>query len=252
VKRLIHAVIRVAEAIEAKPTLPERLNCLVSGGLAVAFSEVEIEALTPTVSRLEVFARDVAELHQHHTMIPFRFGCTLETDEQLVALLHDHRSAWLTALDQVEQCDEFSLHVLRRAAGPPTTVPSHATLEHATSDSAGAGPGTKYLLARRLSMERASALRKQALARGEEVCQALHGTYRNCQVEPGLPGHESVLTLVFLVPRASISAFLIAVERAANPAVDRLHVTGPWPPYHFAVSLSERIAPEEERGLCQP
>jgi len=111
VKRLVHAVFRVGNNEGRELVLPAGLRCLVSGDLAIAFCAVAVEELTPTVPRLEAFATTVAELHRNHTTIPFRFGCTVESDSQLVALLRDQRSAWLSMLDRVEQCDEYSVHL---------------------------------------------------------------------------------------------------------------------------------------------
>ena len=110
-KRLVHAVLRVGNNEGRELVLPAGLSCLVSGDLAIAFCAAAVAEFTPTVPRLEAFARTVAELHRNHTTIPFRFGCTVESDSQLVALLHNHRSAWLSMLDRVEQCDEYSVHL---------------------------------------------------------------------------------------------------------------------------------------------
>ena len=110
-KRLVHAVLRVGNNEGRELVLPAGLSCLVSGDLAIAFCAAAVAEFTPTVPRLEAFARAVADLHRTHTTIPFRFGCTVESDSQLVALLHNHRSAWLSMLDRVEQCDEYSVHL---------------------------------------------------------------------------------------------------------------------------------------------
>ncbi|HMF38460.1 MAG TPA: GvpL/GvpF family gas vesicle protein, partial [Isosphaeraceae bacterium] len=110
-KRLVHAVLRVGNDEGRELVLPAGLRCLISGDLATAFREVAVAELTPTVPRLEAFAAAVAELHRNHTTIPFRFGCTVESNSHLVALLREHRSAWLSMLDRVEQCDEYSVHL---------------------------------------------------------------------------------------------------------------------------------------------
>ncbi len=88
-KRLVHAVLRVGDNEGRELVLPAGLRCLVSGDLAIAFCAVAVEELTPTVPRLEAFARTVAELHRNHTTIPFRFGCTVESDSQLVAWIEN-------------------------------------------------------------------------------------------------------------------------------------------------------------------
>ncbi len=238
-KRLVHAVFRAGNNEGRELVLPAGLRCLVSGDLAIAFCAVAVEALTPTVPRLETFARAVAELHRTHTTIPFRFGCTVESDSQLEALLRNHQVAWRSMLDRVEQCDEYSVHL-----PPHPESSSHQGQPERTSDDPQIleptdRPGTTYLMARRNTLQRASAVRKEALVRADEVCQALEGFYRCYEVNPPVPGRETRVTLVFLVPRASSTAFLRAVEGASHPVTGHLLATGPWPPYHFTAPLSE-------------
>jgi len=239
VKRLVHAVLRVGNDEEPELVLPAGLRGLVSGDLAIVFRAVVVEALTPTVPGLEAFATAVAELHRTHTTIPFRFGCSVESDSQLEALLRDHRGAWLSMLDRVEQCDEYSVHL------PPPAEPStHLGQPERTSTDAQIveptdRPGTTYLMARRNTLQRAAAVRQEALQRAEQVCQALEGLYRSYDVNPPIPGREARVTLVFLVPRASAPAFLSAVEGASQLARGCLLATGPWAPYHFTAPLPE-------------
>ncbi len=237
-KRLVHAVLRVRKDEEHELVLPAGQSCLASGDLAIVFRAVAVEALTPTVPGLETFAAAVADLHRAHTTIPFRFGCTVESDFQLEALLRDHRGAWLSMLDRVEQCDEYSVHL-----PPPELSTDQGQPERTTRDAQivepADRPGTTYLLARRSTLQRAAAVRNEALLRAEQVCQALEGLYRSYEVNPPVPGGETRVTLVFLVPRASSTAFLSAVEAASHLATGRLLATGPWPPYHFTAPLSE-------------
>jgi Gas vesicle synthesis protein GvpL/GvpF len=239
VKRLVHAVLRVGKDEGRELVLPAGFRCLISDDLAVAFCEVAALALTPTVPRLEAFARAVAELHRYHTTIPFRFGCTVESDSQLAALLRDHRSAWLSMLDRVEQCDEYSVHLPPHPESATHQDQPEATPDDPQISEPNDRPGTNYLMARWNTLKRASAVRDQALARAEQVLQALEGLYRSYEINPPIPGREMLVTLVFLVPRASSTAFLSAVEAASHPVSGPLLATGPWPPYHFTAPLSE-------------
>jgi len=238
VKRLVHAVLRIRKDDEHELVLPAGLRCLLSGDLAIVFRLVAVDALTPTVPGLEAFATAVAELHRTHTTIPFRFGCTVESDFQLEALLRNHRVTWLSMLDRVEQCDEYSVHLppheLATDQGQPERTSRDAQKVEPTDR-----PGTTYLMARRNTLQRAAAARKEALRRAEQVCQALEGLYRSYEVNPPVTGRETRVTLVFLVPRTSSTAFLSAVEGASHLAKGRLLATGPWPPYHFTAPLPE-------------
>jgi len=212
---------------------------LISGELAIAFSEVAALALTPTVPMLETFARAVAELHSIHSTIPFRFGIAVESDHELETLLCDHRSAWLSILDRVEQCDEYSVHLQPH--------PESSTHHDRTERTAGEPeiieptdrPGTNYMMGRRNAAQRALAVRKPLLSRAEQVRQALDGLYRDYEINPPMPGKETLVTLVFLVARASAPAFLSTLKAACCATSDHIFQTGPWPPYHFTASLSD-------------
>ena len=219
--------------------LPTGLRCLISGDLGVAFSEIPIEALTPTVPRLEAFAKVVADLHRKHATIPFRFGCAMESDSQIVALLRDHQSAWVSMLERVEQCDEYSVYLPPPANLSTEQGQPEGTSQHPLTLEPTERPGTNYLMARRDELQRALAARNQALAGAEQVRQALDGLYRGYVINPPTPGRELLVTLVFLVPRTSTTAFLSAVEAASQPVPGRLLATGPWPPYHFTTPISE-------------
>lgn len=79
-KRLVHAVLRVKNREGPDPELPAGLSSLISGDLAVAFRRLAVDAIAPTVPQLEAFAKAVAEIHRKSATIPFRFGCTVESD----------------------------------------------------------------------------------------------------------------------------------------------------------------------------
>ncbi len=59
------------------------------------------------------------------------------------------------------------------------------------------------------------------------------GSIETIEIKPPSPAGRLLVTLVFLVPRASSTAFLSAVEAASHPVSGHLLATGPWPPYHF-------------------
>ena len=237
VKRLVHAVFRVGNNEGRELVLPAGLRCLVSGDLAIAFCAVAVKELTPTVPRLEAFATTVAELHRNHTTIPFRFGCTVESDSQLVALPRSPISLALHARSRrAVRRVQRSLAATSRVLNPPG--PARENSRRSANHRAGR-PGTNYLMTRRNTLRRASAVRNQARARAEQVRQTLDGLYRSYEIKPPIPGRETLVTLVFLVPRASSTAFLSAVQAASHPVSGHLLATGPWPPYHFTAPLSE-------------
>ncbi len=199
-KRLVHAVLRVKNREGPDPELPAGLSSLISGDLAVAFRRLAVDAIAPTVPQLEAFAKAVAEIHRKSATIPFRFGCTVESDARLEALLSDHRVAWNSMLDRVEQCDEYSVHLPGPPGAPMDQDQSERISDPQQVVSSTDRPGTRYLLARRQGVHRASAVRSKALARAELLRPGLDGLHRGCEINPPISGQETLVTLVFLVP----------------------------------------------------
>ncbi|MGC8642535.1 MAG: GvpL/GvpF family gas vesicle protein [Isosphaeraceae bacterium] len=232
-RRLVYAVLRVPDEGPDALSTPAQVKCHISGELGVAYSETEVDALTPTVQRLKAFAEMVDKLHRRFTVVPFRYGCALDSDDQLAELLAERRPAWLAALDSVARCDEYSVHLLPSSgsAGGNSTAETDQTAP-ARSQTA-ARPGTAYLLARQAEMARAAGHQKHARDRAEKVRRALEGHYRGYHFDPDAARPGELLTLVFLVPRASKAAFLQAIDQLPEMSSEQVLTTGPWPPYNF-------------------
>jgi hypothetical protein len=109
------------------------------------------------------------------------------------------------------------LRVVVSAAGhtPEPTPPA----------SRAARTGADYLRARA-----AEAARARAVDGFEPVRLAADRWLRDERVEK-LAG---IATVYHLVPRGSVHAYRVAVERAAAGAGLRVAISGPWPPYAFA------------------
>lgn len=142
-------------------------------------------------------------------------------------------------LDRVEQCDEYSVHLPGPPGAPMDQDQSERISDPQQVVSSTDRPGTRYLLARRQGVHRASAVRSKALARAELLRPGLDGLHRGCEINPPISGQETLVTLVFLVPRASTTAFVAALEAARCSGFSSLIATGPWPPYHFTSPPAE-------------
>jgi len=233
VKRHVYAVMRVPAAEAGAPPLPPGVNCLVCGDLGVAYAEAEVRALTMSVPHLEEFAAVVAELHRWHTIVPFRYGCTFDSETELSALLEEHRPAWLASLHGVEQCDEYSVHLLPSSGTSAQETGVRAVFRGPEPEESTERPGTAYLLARRAELAHAECHQRHAEDRADQVRRAVDGHYRECYIDPGPQRPCELITLVFLVPRRSSSEFLAALAGLPEATSQQLLATGPWPPYHF-------------------
>jgi hypothetical protein len=146
-------------------------------------------------------------------ILPARFGTLLADDAALVEALGPRCRELAQALARVAGCEQMTLRVWgEQAAAWPE------------AESAGAGPGARYLAARRRARQvpEVEALRQRlgALVRAER-------TERHDR--PPL-----LATVQHLVARGQSARYLAEVD-AAGPSLHpwRVTVTGPWLPYAF-------------------
>ncbi len=158
------------------------------------------------------------------TPLPLRWGQWVASAPALAAALGEREAAYRQALELVAGAVEFGVRVLDPAhepAPPPTA--------------AGAGAGTAYMqaLAARAAAERA------VDARGREIAadlRAVLGPIIRQERIDALPSRHGVVSLAHLVARRAEGEYRAGVERVRRDRPElRFLVTGPWPPYSFAV-----------------
>ena len=146
-------------------------------------------------------------------ILPARFGTLVADDATLVESLMARRSELTRALAQVSGCEQMTLRVWGEQAAP-----------QADAGATGAGPGARYLAARRRARQvpEVDTLRSRLgpLVKAERVER---------HDRPPL-----LATVQHLVPRGESARYLAEVE-AAGPRLApwRVTVTGPWLPYAF-------------------
>ena len=181
-------------------------------------------ASTPALDEASLRAHDAAvrRLAAGATLLPARFGSLADDERALGDALRPRLSAFRDGLRAVRGCEQMTLRFARGEPAPAAPV--------APSDSAdaAAGPGTRYLEARR-----AAAGDPRAIPDVARVLDALAPFVRAERRER----HESsplLASVYHLVPRDSLDAYRAAVEAAARDAGLRVRGSGPWPPYAFA------------------
>lgn len=193
------------------------LRAIESGPLRAVASEHAV-APEPDEDLLWAHERVVEALMEGATILPMRFGSTVETPAELVATLERRRDEFLASLERVRGAVELSVRAL---------LPSGAEPESAEPPLSGeAGPGTAYLL------ERA---RRQR--RDEEVAELIHrplvALARRSAQRSG-SGEGRVFKAAYLVDGGLVEAFGERVGKLNETLGDvRVSCTGPWPPYSF-------------------
>jgi len=115
VKCLVCCVIRAGHSLAQRPPAGvggELVRLAAVEGLAAAFSQVAEREAAPSVARAAAFARVVEAFHDAGTVLPLRYGCFLDTQEQVARLLRDRRAEFLAALSRLDGCVEMGLRIL--------------------------------------------------------------------------------------------------------------------------------------------
>lgn len=215
---------------------------VTGAGLTAAVSTVSLAEFgeQPLRQRLEDLAWLEATARAHHQVIealpapviPLRLA-TIYRDDGKVADLLDQRQAEFTgALDQLTERAEWGVKLFAadRAADPaPEAQPE-------------AGPGASYLRRRRHQLSALDQARREDAALARELHAALCGMAAAAQLRPAqaaeLTGEDSsamLLNATYLVDNAATARFAAAVRELGQRHGARTELTGPWPPYSFAL-----------------
>jgi gas vesicle protein GvpL/GvpF len=155
-------------------------------------------------------------------LLPARFGSVAGDERELGDALRPRLGALRDGLRAVRGCEQMTLRFARRdGVAAPTPAPE-------TSPSAGGGPGTRYLDARRASAGDARAIPEVGRVL-DALAPLVRGERRERHERPPL-----LASVYHLVPRDSLEAYRAAVASAAAEACVRVTLSGPWPPYAFA------------------
>ena len=145
-------------------------------------------------------------------VLPARFATGVESDDALRAGVAGKREQIVAALERVDGCVELGVRVLRPDGGAdsrPTT-------------------GAEYMRRRLEQVGRAQAL-------GRDIHQTLAGLARE-STSRVVARDDLVLTAAYLLPRATVEQFRSALQVVEAEHRDvTLVLTGPWPPYSFAL-----------------
>lgn len=190
---------------------------------------------------------------RHGPVVPVRLATVYRTEEAIRAVLTDRRTELCEVLEQITGRAEWGvkgyatrtsaegLHAAARPtdAGRPANAP---------------GAGADYLRRRRASLAAAEAAQdaaaRSAAAVHAELTRYAESARRHRPQERALSGVSDWMALngAYLVATTREEEFHDVVRelRTRHPAL-RLDLTGPWPPYSFAV-LADGVAGSAEEG----
>jgi hypothetical protein len=194
------------------------LRRVEAGELAGLVSE---HAVAPELDEEVLWAHEqvVEELMSLATILPLRFGSSVERAEALIAMMAERREEFLASLERVRGAVEISVRAELPAPGTEDPPPRPTS-------------GTDYLL-QRAERER----------RERDAVELVHrplAALARCCMPPVSPIDPRQFKAAYLVEERSVEEFGNRVgELNAGLEDVRVSCTGPWPPYSF---VAERAA----------
>jgi hypothetical protein len=166
--------------------------------------------------------RVVEALLEEGTVLPMRFGSAVQDHEALLGLLRERRDEFALGLERVRGAVEIGVRAMVHSE-PAEVTPVLA---------GGDRPGTAYMLNRLNDEKRSDAV----AARIHEPLAALSRASR-----PRRASLAGSVNTAYLVDRNDVAPFRAAVEKLDEAFSEATVVcTGPWPPYSFMPSETDR------------
>jgi hypothetical protein len=226
------------------PRLPRgvagrKVSLVRRGSLAAAVSAADDSFMTPGVHYATAFANVIDSLHHGRAVLPLRYGCFVRDVHEVQQLLEDQGPRFAAALAELAGCDEMSVLLMMPQAGPQERreLPrqrSAGALKKAPRKEAlrKDGSGAAYLAARRRMYEDRQQQSAQMAKVTRELRLAFRGLFKKIKAEAA--GQAGMISVHFLVPRASRAAFNKAFAELQSWIDSPILLSGPWPPYNFA------------------
>lgn len=260
----LYAVIRddLRERLpSARGVAGERVRALVEGNLAAVVGSVgqrdfAAEQLARNLEDLDWLAGAarahdavVAAAAACGPVVPVRLATIFGHDDAVRGLLAARRDEFRATLDALAGRSEWGV---KAYLDPDESVNagnarSGPALSPGAAECAPGGTGSAYLLRRRAEL----AARRSAETSAREWARQMHDRLRGVSTasrllraqDPKLSGHKAsmVLNAAYLVDEDRVERFRAVVEELIGwqPGLD-VELTGPWPPYSFAVSAGAR------------
>lgn len=224
------------------------LRTVEAGGLVAVVGSVDLAQFgeEPLRRNLEDLAWLETVARAHHSVVaavgrsgpvvPARLATVYHDDAGVRAMLQQRRADFEAVLDRVDGCTEWGVKMYAEPAAVPASAPG------GTSSPGTARPGTAYLRRRRAQLS----AEDQRWQLAGDSADAVHAALADCAEaarrhppqDRRLSGRTEPMVLngTYLVDARRSGRFEEAVTAQADRH-PRLHLelTGPWPPYSFAM-----------------
>ena len=196
------------------------IRVVTGHGLMAVVSELEGPTTAPSVSSLLAYERVVEAIHARQTVIPLRYGCLMESEEQIVQLLEEHRREYEALLGRLHGMTEMGIRLL----WPASAVPPPSLAQ---------SPGAAYLATLRNRYNSQETLTAEEVLLADRIVALLAGCSTEQRRELSSSRQGRLLSLYFLTPKSGAEEFRRMVRTISTPRGVKLLLSGPWPPYNF-------------------
>jgi hypothetical protein len=262
---LLYGILRKKEVLATKDfpvgVCGNDVRLISEGNLCAVYSHISRMDSSPDLEKAMAYGRVVAFFHRRSAVIPLRYGCLMESTERIGTFLHTQTEACDALLSELEGCVEMGIrllppknHAFVTGSGRLLPVTKESCSEEsrekigATGQEAlkedGIAAGSDYLKLRRRHYAAADEEKKINQEVEARCRRAFAGLYRRCKSEfpstlsPSIQFQPPLLSLYFLVPENATAPFGEAFGKLRRDTEASMLLSGPWPPYNFAVISS--------------
>ena len=248
---LLYCILEKPPAMQVPSNIPgiegEPVTLFARKGLSAAVSKISGANLAPELGKLLAYGKVIESLHRNYTVIPMRFGCLVENRPQLAELLQRNSLNYQRLLLELEGCAEMGIRFLPPAerSGWVPQVRADPRSGNSPANPTGRNPsapsGRAYLANQKLHYDSVDRSTQNIAAVIQSCRKAFAGLYRQCRTEtrsslaPPLTIRAPLLSLNFLVSKNCVKPFRQVFRENCAQRSGELLLTGPWPPYNFAM-----------------
>lgn len=245
---LVYAIVfsRSQSCVDAPLSLPRGVggvpvSLIEDGRLAAAVATLGAAAVTPTLGSVMAYAKVVEVLHASRAVVPMRYGCVLDSEADVIHLLHARSDEYAAALRELEGCVEMGICVLPDGAERGSGMTPGVQNTELRIGASSRLPGTAYLTGRRRVYVEADRHALETAGSTERIRAAFEGLFLRCNTENCQTGTRPVscvqfFSIYFLVRQELLGSFRQRFDSISRAEHARFLLSGPWPPYNFVGS----------------
>ena len=206
-------------------------------GLSASVSPCVAPTLTPDIARIQAYQRIIERFNHHRTVIPMRYGCLFPSKEEVGRHLGQRARHYSSLLRELEGNVEMGIRVMMSDGRLSPEESERKRDAHPMSNTQFPPSGKQYLTVRKARYSREDRNLTETAHMIAHVLAAFSGLYVRFKSECGatevFPFSNQILSLYFLVRRASVESFRQAFRNVSRCGSYKLLLSGPWPPYNF-------------------